>query len=160
MEVLWWILIVILFLLAYTGLVLPALPDVPFIMGGFLIYHLLINDEPLGKWFWIVTVLLTVLLLIVDYVSSGIAAKKYGGSNWSIVAAFIGVIVFPFMIGPIGIIVGPFLLVFLIELLLKKDWELALKVSWGTLIGFFGGIIFKFVVMTGMIAWFLIFVIF
>lgn len=160
MEVLWWILIVILFLLAYAGLVLPALPDVPFILGGFVIYHFLINDSSLGMWFWIVSIMLTVLLVIVDYVASGIAAKKYGGSNWSIFAAFVGVILFPFIIGPIGIIVGPFLLVFLIELMIRKDWEMALKVSFGTLIGFFGGIIFKFVVMTGMIGWFLILVIF
>lgn len=151
----WWILIIVLFLLAYVGLILPGLPGTPFILGGFLLYHFLIDDTQLGWVFWVTVVVLTLLMFLVDYVASGVAAKKYGGSKWSVVAAVIGVLIFPFILGPIGIIVGPFLLVFFVELMLNRNWEEAMKIGFSTVIGFLGGIFVTFLIMTGMIIWFL-----
>ncbi|MBA4494447.1 DUF456 domain-containing protein [Paenactinomyces guangxiensis] len=158
METVWWVLIIILFLLAYAGLVLLALPDIPFILGGFLLYHFLIDNTQLGWPFWITVVFFTIVLFVLDYVAGGLAAKKYGGSNWSMIAAVAGVLIFPFFLGPLGIIVGPFLLVFLVELMQNKDTEKALKIALGTLIGFLGSVFVKFLVITGLIIWFVILV--
>ncbi len=155
METVWWILVAVLFILAYAGLILPGLPDAPFVLGGFLVYHFFIDPVELGWSFWVPAVLLVLLLLFVDYIAGGIAAKKYGGSKWSVVAAVAGVLIFPLFLGPIGIIVGPFILVFISELLQNRSSEDAFKIAFSTLVGFLGGVFVKFLVITFMIVWFL-----
>lgn len=155
METIWWILVAVLFVLAYAGLILPALPDAPFVLAGFLVYHFFIDPTQLGWSFWIPAVLIVLLLLLVDYIAGGLAAKKYGGSKWSVVAAIAGVLIFPLFLGPVGIIVGPFILVLLTELLQNRNSEDALKIAFSTLVGFLGGVFVKFIAITGMIVWFL-----
>ncbi|MFC7441500.1 DUF456 domain-containing protein [Laceyella putida] len=154
MDILLWVLIIVLFILGFVGLVVPVLPDVPLLVAGFALYHFLIDGTQLGAGFWITTIVLAVLLMLVDYISSSVAVKKYGGSTLAVVAAVLGVLTFPFIMGPIGIIVGPFLLVFLLEIIVKKDVNEAFKVAYGTLVGFLGGALVKFLVMLGLVIWF------
>jgi uncharacterized protein YqgC (DUF456 family) len=153
-DILLWVLIIVLFILGFVGLVVPVLPDVPLLVAGFALYHFLIDGTQLGAGFWITTIVLAVLLMLVDYISSSVAVKKYGGSTLAVVAAVLGVLTFPFIMGPIGIIVGPFLLVFLLEIIVKKDVNEAFKVAYGTLVGFLGGALVKFLVMLGLVIWF------
>ncbi|KPC70262.1 MULTISPECIES: DUF456 domain-containing protein [Laceyella] len=161
MEWLLWVLVFFLIILGFVGLIVPVLPDVPLLVAGFAVYHFLIDGgEQLGTGFWITTLLVAVLLMLVDYISSSVAVKKYGGSTLAVVAAVLGVLTFPFIIGPIGIIVGPFLLVFLMELVIKRNATEAFKVAYGTLVGFLGGIFVKFLVMLGLVIWFSFLVIF
>lgn len=35
MEIIWWILTVLLFILGFVGLILPVLPDAPLLLAGF-----------------------------------------------------------------------------------------------------------------------------
>lgn len=155
MEIIWWILTVLLFILGFVGLILPFLPDAPLLFAGFLVYQFLINPDSLNTSFWVGAVLITLVVLIIDYVAGGIAARTYGGSKWSIPAAIIGALVgIPF--GPAGILLGPLVTVFLLELILKKDWQQALRVGYGTLVGFLGGIFVKGLLMGGLLIWFLI----
>lgn len=156
MEILWWIVVAVLFLLAYLGVILPSLPDTPFVLAGFAVYHFLIDDSKLKLGFWVTAIIVVLLMFLVDYLASSVAVKKYGGSTWSIFAAIVGIIVFPLFLGPIGIVVGPFVLVFLLEWFLKKSWQEALKVGYSTLVGFLGGIIVKFLIITAMLIWFMI----
>ncbi|TCW41785.1 DUF456 domain-containing protein [Laceyella sacchari] len=161
MEWLLWVLVFFLIILGFVGLIVPVLPDVPLMVAGFAVYHFLIDrGEQLGTGFWITTLLIAVLLMLVDYISSSVAVKKYGGSTLAVVAAVLGVLTFPFIIGPIGIIVGPFVLVFLMELVIKRNVTEAFKVAYGTLVGFLGGIFVKFIVMLGLVIWFSFLVIF
>ncbi|WP_164491715.1 DUF456 domain-containing protein [Staphylospora marina] len=159
METFGWILASLLFLLAYVGVFLPVLPDAPLALAGFVVYHFLVDSESLGWGFWITAVLVTGLLVLVDLLSGAAMARKYGGSRGSIVAAVIGALVFPAFMGPIGVVVGPFLLVFLLEWVLRKDAREAVRIGFGTLIGFLGGVFVKFVAITGLIVWFLLSVI-
>lgn len=156
-ETIYWIVIGIFFLIAYAGLVLPVLPDYPLVIAGFVVYHFLINDEKLGWFFWIIAIVVGVVLFIIDYIASSIAVKQKGGSKWSMFAAFVGIVIFPFLgLGPLGIIVGPFVMVVLVEYVQKKSFSEALEVGYSTLIGFIGGVFVKFLIMTGMICWFVI----
>lgn len=156
MEIIWWILTVLLFILGFVGLILPVLPDAPLLLAGFLVYHFLINSDTLPTSFWVGAVLIT-LVVVVDYVAGGIAARTYGGSKWSIPAAILGALV-GIAFGPLGILVGPLVAVFLLELILKKDWQQALRVGYGTLVGFLGGLFVKGLLMGGLLIWFLILV--
>lgn len=149
-----WVLVVSLFILAFAGLVVPVLPDALLLMAGFVIYHLFINDQVLTPSFWWVASIITIVVIAIDYIASGLGASKYGASKWSFVTAAIGVVIFPFFIGPLGIIVGPFAMVLLTELLLKKSVGDAVKTGFGTLIGFLSGIFVKGVIMFGLVGWF------
>jgi uncharacterized protein YqgC (DUF456 family) len=158
MNGMWWTLIVLLFLIAYAGLIFPAIPDVPFLFGGFVLYHFLIDNRQLGIVFWSITIVVTIALILIDYFAGGYAAQKAGGSKWSIPAAALGVILF-FWLSPIGFLIGPIITVFLVEaLLMKKPPADALKIAISTLIGFLGGVIVKFFLMSALIIWFLLLV--
>jgi uncharacterized protein YqgC (DUF456 family) len=159
-DAIWWVVIVGLFLLAYAGLFLPALPDVPFLFSGFLVYHFLIDDYSLGWVFWSITIVATIVLFLIDYLAGGYAAQKAGGSKWDIPAAAIGVILFMW-IPAVGFLIGPIIMVFLVELfLMRRTPNQAIRISITTLIGFLGGIVVKFFLMSAMIIWFLVLVFF
>ncbi|MFC4077943.1 DUF456 domain-containing protein [Salinithrix halophila] len=157
MEILWWLIVLVLFLLGFAGLFLPVLPDMPLFLGGFAVYHFLIDPTALGLSFWVGAVLITIGAVAVDYVAGGIAAKTYGGSRAAVWAAFAGALVGIFL-GPAGLLIGPLAAVILVELLQKKSWEEALRIGYGTLVGFLGGIFFKGLLMVGLLIWFLILV--
>lgn len=154
MDIVWWIVIGLLFLLAYVGLVVPLVPDMPFLIAGLAIYEFVLPGNNLGWFFWSSVIVLTIVLFFLDYLASGIAAKKYGGSKWAVPASVVGIILFPFILGPVGMIVGPFAMVLLVELLQNKRLQDAVKVAFGTLVGFFGGIFVKFFTMTVLLIWF------
>lgn len=155
-ETITWIVILTLFFLAYAGLVLPVLPDYPLALVGFVIYHFFINNENLGWVFWTTAVFVGILLFVIEYIMSGIAVKNKGGSKWGIVGAIIGILIFPFFLGPLGIIIGPFVMVVLVEYAQKKKLNEAMEIGYSTLVGFIGGVFVKFFVITAMICWFII----
>ncbi|GAA5345570.1 hypothetical protein CLV97_10450 [Planifilum fimeticola] len=154
MEVLWWILVLILFVAGFLGLLIPVLPDAPLLFVGFLLYHFLIDSDALNWPFWVAAVIVTAVTVLVDYVAGGVVARSYGGSRISVLAAVVGAILFPFILGPLGILVGPLVAVVLVELIQRKSWQEALRVGWGTLVGFLGGLFFKGLLMIGMLIWF------
>lgn len=155
-DMMMWIIIGLLFLLAYAGLILPVLPDYPLVLAGFVVYHFFVNDQELGWFFWTISILIAIVLFLIDYFASSVAVKTKGGSKWGILAAFAGVLIFPFFLGPLGIVVGPFVMVVMVEYAQKKSLNEALEIGYSTLIGFLGGVFVKFLVITGIICWFLI----
>lgn len=160
LPTLWWILIVVLFILGYLGLVVPALPDMPFILAGFAVYHFLVDGDTFGWIFWTVAILMTILLFFIDYISGAVMAKAQGGSSFAVLGAVVGALTFPWFTGPIGVFAGPFILVFLIEYLRNQDVGEALKISYHTIIGYLCGIVVKGLLITMMVVWFLCSVIF
>lgn len=155
-ETVAWIIVVVLFFLGYAGLFLPVLPDYPLVLIGFAVYHFLINSEELRWFFWVVALLVGVVLFAIDYIASSVAVRHKGGSKFGMVAAFIGILLFPLFLGPLGMIVGPFVMVVLVEYAQNKNMNEALEIGYSTLVGFIGGVFVKFLVMTGMICWFVL----
>ncbi|WP_107725636.1 DUF456 domain-containing protein [Desmospora activa] len=161
MELLWWLLIVLSFMIGFAGLFIPFLPDTPMLLAGFGIAHFLVNPDALTMSFWVAAALITLASFAVDYIAGGIAAKTYGGSNVSILASVLGAIGFtmllaPFGMGLIGLLFGPVLAVVLVELIQGKPAEQAIKIGFGTLVGFLGGVFVKGLLMAGLIIWFII----
>ena len=58
------------------------------------------------------------------------------------------------LLGPFGLIFGPFIGAVAGELYRRSPLDKAFKVGFGTIIGFFGGTILKLVVEAVMITWF------
>ncbi len=156
MGILMWTIIIVLFVIAFVGLVYPIIPSLLFIAGGFLVYGFFQGFDSLTIWFWIIEGLFLLLLLGADYATNLLGVKKYGGSKAAVWGSTIGLLVGPFVIPIFGIIIGPFLGAFLAELLVhKKDLKDAFKSGIGSLIGFLSGVLAKGVIQAIMIIYFL-----
>lgn len=150
----WWILIILSFLISFIGIVMPVIPGVPFIWLGFAIYHYAIS--PLVGWqFWLTMLLFSALIFIVDFVASGSWVKKRGGSKQGAWAAVLGMIIGPLMIGPLGVIIGPFVLVITVEMMRGVQFKKAIQIGTASLIGLLGGSIVKVILQMVMIVLFI-----
>ncbi|UXR86458.1 DUF456 domain-containing protein [Staphylococcus felis] len=156
MSFIYGILIIISFVIAFIGLIKPVIPSVLFVWIGFLIYDLGINHGTLSWIFWIAMILLTAFIFISDLMMNRFFVQRFGGSKQGEWAALVGVIIGSFVIPPFGVIVVPFILVFVIEMIQKQDIPFALKASVGSLVAFFSSIFAQGLVMLLMIIWFVI----
>lgn len=104
--------------------------------------------------------LLTILLFVADYLANLHFVDKAGGSKWGMRAATIGLIVGSFIIPPFGVIIIPFVLVLLAEMIQKKPFIESFKVAFATLIAFLSGTFAKAIIQLIMIVVFVLDVIF
>lgn len=160
LEVIIWIIIIALFIVSFAGVIFPIIPSVLVLWIGFLLYHFVINANELNLTFWIAMAVFTIILIGADIIANSYFVKKYGGSKWGERGAAVAVIVGSFIIPPFGIIVVPFVAVFVIELMQKRTIQDAFKASIGSLIGFLGGALAKIVIQCIMIVWFFVVLLF
>ncbi|MFG6149132.1 DUF456 domain-containing protein [Halobacillus sp. B23F22_1] len=156
MDFVIWIIILLLFLASFASLIFPIIPGPLVLWLGFLAYYFFINNAGLSLIFWIAMVLLTILLIVSDIIANSYFVKKYGGSKWGERAAAIGVIAGSFIFPPFGIVLVPFVIVLIVELLQKRSAEEAGKAALGSLFGFLSGSAAKVLIQSFMIVWFFI----
>lgn len=159
MEMLFWIVIVVLFVIAFVGLIYPIIPSVLFIVAGFVIYGFSFSFEPFGWLFWLIQGLFVVLLFGADYLSNMIGVKKFGGSKAGIWGSTIGLLIGPFVIPVLGIIIGPFLGAVIAELIVNKSsFKEAITIGFGSVVGFVSSVITKGIIQFVMVLYFFILV--
>lgn len=151
-----WILIILMFVIAFIGLVKPIIPSVLFIWIGFFIYHFAIDSSKLSWVFWVVMIVFTIFMILSDIIMNSYFVKKFGGSKLGETMAAVGVIIGCFVFPPFGIIIVPFVLVFVTEIIQKGDIAAATNASVGSLLGFLTSSIAKALIMVVMIIWFFI----
>ncbi|MBO8170864.1 MAG: DUF456 family protein [Bacillaceae bacterium] len=154
MDVLLWAIIIILFLTSLVGVIIPFIPDTILLWGGFLLYQFTLAEQGLPSGFWWGMAIITLFIIGADMLANLVFVKKYGGSRWSMLGAILGLLILPFVMGPVGILIGPFLVVFLIEWIKEKENAHAFKVAWGTLVALFSSSIIKIALQLIMIGWF------
>ncbi len=157
MDWLYWIIIWLVFIIGFVGLIYPIIPSVLFIVGGMLLYGLFFSFEPFSLFFWIIQGMFVLLLFGADYLANLFGVKKFGGSKAGVWGSTIGLLVGPFVIPFLGIILGPFLGAIIAELLVnKQSIKTALKIGAGSVVGFVGSVITKFIIQIIMIVYFFI----
>ena len=159
-DILIWVVIIGLFLLSFIGLLYPIIPSSLLIWIGFILYHFFIKNEELTMIFWIAMAVFTVILIVADIVANSYFVKKFGGSKWGERGAAIAVIIGSFIIPPFGILIVPFITVFIIEVIQRRTIKDAIRSSFGSIIGFLSGTFAKIVIQLIMIIWFIIVIIF
>lgn len=155
-----WLLIIIMFVIAFIGLIKPIIPSALFLWIGYFIYHFAIDSSKLSWVFWTVMILFTVFMILSDIIMNSYFVKKFGGSKLGETMAAVGVIIGCFVFPPFGIIIVPFILVFVSEIIQKSDISAALNASIGSLLGFLTSTIAKALIMIVMVIWFFIDIIF
>ena len=156
LDIILWIIIIALFILSFAGIIFPIIPSVLVIWAGFLLYHFVFNSDELNLIFWIVMIVFTVILIASDIIANSYFVKKFGGSKWGERGAAISVIIGSFVLPPFGILLIPFAVVFIIEMLQKRTAGEAFRASIGSLMGFLGGTFAKIVIQIVMIVWFFV----
>ncbi|HLR41983.1 MAG TPA: DUF456 family protein [Pseudogracilibacillus sp.] len=156
MDIIIWTIIILLFVISFVGVVLPIIPSVIFLWLGFVLYHFFINDDVLTVFFWLVTSVLTIILVMADLLTNRYFVQQFGGNKRSEWGAIIGIVIGTFIYPPFGMIVLPFVIVFLIEIISRRTVKEALYAALGAFIGFLSGIVAKVLIQAMMVLFFII----
>ena len=93
-------------LIGLLGSVLPVLPGVPLSYLGLWLLHW--TDRASFSWqFLTAWAVVVVVIQVLDYVIPAWGTKKFGGTKWGVWGSTIGLLL-GFLIGPLGIVFGPF----------------------------------------------------
>ncbi|MDD2553499.1 MAG: DUF456 family protein [Desulfotomaculaceae bacterium] len=154
MSIFGMIVAVLFFIVGIAGTVLPVLPGAPLIWLGMLLYGLIVDFNNLPWTFFLGQGLAVALIFFVDYIAGVWGVSRYGGSKEAVWGSVIGALLGLFLMGPFGLIFGPFLGAVAGELYVNNTLEKAFRVGVGTLVGLLGGFVIKLAIEIVMIVWF------
>lgn len=138
-EILLTIFSFLLVLAGGLGVILPFLPGVPIAWLGLLLFAYL-TGFLLVTWKALLIFLgLVILSMAMDVIGPLVGAKKYQASRYGLIGLSAGTLLGLVLLGPIGIVVGPFLGAILGEMASGKEWEEALKSAKGVFLGILAG---------------------
>ncbi|MBW3518973.1 DUF456 domain-containing protein [Flavobacterium sp. NKUCC04_CG] len=136
----------ILIIAGLLGSILPLLPGAPLSWFGLLLLYLTPSIE-INYWILGFTLVLTLLIVLLDYVIPAQGTKRFGGSKYGIWGTNIGLVVGLIAPIPFGFILGPFVGALLGELLFdSKNIQRAFKAATGSFIGFLTSTFIQFVI--------------
>jgi uncharacterized protein len=128
------------------GSFMPVLPGPSISWVGLLLLYFTVG-VPINYWVLGITLVLTIVITVLDYVIPAKGTKRFGGSSYGVWGTNIGLIVGIFTPIPFGFIIGPFVGAFVGELIYNsKDHGRALKSATGSLLGFLASSFMKFLV--------------
>ncbi|MEY8347051.1 DUF456 family protein [Bacillus cereus] len=160
MTVLLTLCIIACFIISFIAFIYPIIPGILGLWAGYLIYHFGINDGELTISFWILQIIFTIIIFIADFIANGYFLKKYGSTKWSERIGMISIIVGSFFFPPFGLIIIPFLSVFVTEIMHKKTPKEALMVGIATVVGFLSSTVAKAILQIIMIIIFVCYILF
>lgn len=136
----------VLCVVGILGTFLPALPGVSLSWLGILMIYLTSAVE-INYPMLIITFVIAVIILILDYVIPAAGTKRFGGSKAAAIGTTIGLIVGIFAPIPFGFLIGPFLGAFIGEIIFNKqsNTKKALRAASGSFLGFLASTFMSFV---------------
>ena len=155
MNTLLWIVAVLLILVGFAGIILPALPGIVLIFCGLLIAAWIDHFEKVG---WVTLLFLgglTILSIVLEHFASVYGVKRSGSSKEAIAGSVIGAVVGIFFGFP-GIMIGPFIGAVIGELIASRDVLRAGKAGIATWLGLVFGMAAKVAIAFTMIGTFII----
>lgn len=137
---------VLLLILGLLGSVLPVLPG-PILGYAALLILMLLPEPVFTSQFLIIWAVVTILVTLLDYVVPVYGTKRLGGSKSGVNGSVIGVVIGFIFLGPLGLIIGPFLGAYIGELIAGKQSRVALRSAVGSFIGFLAGTFIKVIIV-------------
>ncbi|WP_017652062.1 DUF456 domain-containing protein [Fortiea contorta] len=142
MQILY-LLIIALMIVGIIGAVVPAIPGTSLILIGVIIWGVVSGSFAAIKTPLIVTVIVLLLSIGVDFLAGYLGAKQAGASKWGQIGAVVGLVLGFFGLLPalpfggplLGILLGPLLGAIIGEYLYQKQIQLAVKAGIGIVVG-------------------------
>jgi uncharacterized protein len=144
MDWLWIIVGIILVIVGIAGSLLPLLPGPPIAYLGLLLQQLRPEKPFTGTFLWIWAGIV-VVSLVLDYLIPIWGTKKFGGTKYGAWGCTLGFLA-AFWMGPLGIIIGPFVGAFLGEMLAGQNSQRSFKAAVGSFVGFLLGSFLKLMI--------------
>lgn len=135
----------IIIFLGVIGTLVPMLPGLVLIFIAILGYAWYVDFQNFDSLFIVSMFIIVIVGQFIDYIGASVGAKKYASSRATMAGAILGAVIGLFVIGPLGIIVGPLLLVMFIELIRGTEIITAFKAGISSMIGALGGIVIRFI---------------
>ena len=137
------------------GTLIPMLPGIMIIAAG-CVWQGVMGRENLAWWEWTVLALLVAGGMVIDKLSGGMGAKKFGSTAAGIWGAIIGAVAGSLLFSPItGLLFMPFLGALLAELIFaRKNIMNAFRAGSGAALGMLAGLLLEFTCGLLIIAWF------
>lgn len=155
MQTLWIVITALIMVAGFLGTLLPFLPGIPLIYGGYIFYGLVTGWHDYGLGAMVIWGLVVVGIALLDFYAGSVGAKKYGASRYAVWGSIIGGVLGSIVAGFFGIILGPFIGAIAGEVIAGRPWREALSSGWGTIIGLAVGHLGKVAVAIAMIGTFL-----
>ena len=138
----------LLTLLGIVGSFLPILPGPITGWFGLLLLHYT-KAIPMNWTFLGITLAISIIIWILDYIIPAIGTKRFGGSKYGVYGTTIGLIIGLISPIPFGILIGAFFGALVGELYYdRNDTNRAIKASFGAFIGFLTSATIKFSIST------------
>jgi uncharacterized protein len=142
MQIIYWLLVAVM-IVGVFGAVIPALPGASLILGAIIIWGIVSSSFAAIKIPLIVTAIVLLLSIGVDFLSGYIGAKKAGASKWGQIGAFVGLVAgflgllpaLPFGGPLLGMLVGPLLGAIVGEFIFRRNLWVAVKAGLGIFVG-------------------------
>ena len=142
MQIIYWLLIIVM-IVGIIGSVVPGIPGSGLILTSIIIWGFLGGSFAAIKTPLIVTALVLVLSIGVDFLASYLGAKKAGASKWGQIGAIVGLFLGFFGLLPtlpfggplLGILLGPLLGAIIGEFIYRRQLWLAVKAGIGIIVG-------------------------
>ncbi len=136
----------LLTLLGIAGSFLPVLPGPITGWAGLLLLHLT-KIVPMDYTFLGITLAISIIIWILDYIIPSMGTKKYGGTKYGAIGTTAGMIIGFFIPIPLGFVIGAFAGAFIGELIHdRNDTNKAVKGAVGSFLGFLASTTLKFMV--------------
>jgi uncharacterized protein len=142
MQIVYWLMIALM-VVGIVGAVIPAIPGTSLILAAVIIWGIVSNSFVAIKIPLIVTAIVLVLSIGVDFLAGYIGAKQAGASKWGQIGAFVGLILGFFGLLPalpfggplLGILFGPLIGAIIGEYLYQRQLWLSVKAGIGIVVG-------------------------
>ncbi|MGM0498842.1 MAG: DUF456 domain-containing protein [Bacillota bacterium] len=156
MDIFLVIMVLILFAVEIAAIFLPVLPDSVFFWAAVILFKIIKTDINYSLYFWIGAILITVLIFFADYLANAYFIKKRGGSNRTIFAAVVGMLFGTIFLGPLGLIIAPFILIFVTEYWQSRNKEDSFKLALGSIFAFLTSTAVRLSMQIFLMIWFFI----
>ncbi|MBF2005572.1 MAG: DUF456 family protein [Chlorogloeopsis fritschii C42_A2020_084] len=142
MQTIYWLLVALM-VVGIIGAVVPAIPGASLILIAIVIWGFVKGSFAAISVPLIVTAIVLLLSIGVDFLAGYLGAKRAGASKWGQIGAIVGFIVgflglLPALPvgGPLlGMLLGPLLGAIIAEFLYRRDFFLAVKAGVGIVVG-------------------------
>ncbi|KAB2954234.1 DUF456 domain-containing protein [Heliorestis acidaminivorans] len=152
---LWLIVAIVVMFIGALGTFLPVIPGIPLIFLAMVGYGFSEGFVTMTPLFLLVNLLIVIVAVAIDYLGTAWGAKRFGASSSGAWGAVIGGVVGLLVLGPLGIVAGPFLGAVIGELMKGRSIDFAIEAGIGTMIGLVGATVVRLFIAFGMIVAFI-----